>query len=117
MPTYTVLLAQDMTYYGNVSVEGDIWQAAVASLTLDDWDECYEESDGCWEQRVVHVEDEDGNILAEGLEYRTQMVGRVGVIQRLREIRDMDDVEAGLSAFINELWQADRHPVFKGDAA
>ena len=41
MPTYTVLLAQDVTYYGNVSVEGGTWKEAVASLVLDDWDECH----------------------------------------------------------------------------
>ena len=41
MPTYTVLLAQDVTYYGNVSVEGDTWEEAVASLVLDDWDTNY----------------------------------------------------------------------------
>jgi hypothetical protein len=60
MPTYTVLLAHDVTYYGNVSVEGDTWEEAVASLTLEDWDECYEAGDGSWEQRVVHVEAENG---------------------------------------------------------
>jgi hypothetical protein len=39
MPTYTVLLAQDVSaIYGNVSVEGDTWEEAVASLTLEDWE-------------------------------------------------------------------------------
>jgi hypothetical protein len=33
MPTYNILLAHDTTYYGNVSVEADTWEEAVASLT------------------------------------------------------------------------------------
>jgi hypothetical protein len=71
MPTYTVLLAHDTSFYGNVGVEGDTWEEAVASLTSEDWDECYEEGDGSWEQqqRVVHVEDENGYIVAEDIAF------------------------------------------------
>jgi hypothetical protein len=35
MPTYTILLAHDTTYYGCVGVEADTWEEAVASLTSD----------------------------------------------------------------------------------
>ena len=114
MPTYTVLLAQDVTYYGNVSVEGDTWKEAVASLTLGDWDECYDEGDGAWEQRVVHVEAEDsGDIVAEDLRYITQMVYRESVIQRLREIQIAPDQDAALARYINELRTMGQDPIFK----
>jgi hypothetical protein len=118
MPTYTVLLAQDVTYYGNVSVEGDTWQEAVASLTLSDWDECYEQGDGAWDQHVVHVEDEAGDFLAEDLAYNKHMVYRESVIQRLHEILYLcgdvpDDTAAALVAFIDELRAMGQDPIFK----
>ena len=114
MPTYTVLLAQDVTFYGNVSVEGDTWEEAVASLTFGDWDECYEPSEGGWEQRVVHVEAEDsGDIVAEDLAYNEHMVYRESVIQRLREIQIAPDQDAALAQFIDELLNRFQHPIFK----
>jgi hypothetical protein len=60
-----------VSFYGNVGAEGDTWEEAVASLTSDDWSECFEEGDGGWEQqqRVVHVEDEDGYIVAEDIAF------------------------------------------------
>ena len=112
MPTFTVLLAQDVTYYGNVSVEGDTWEAALASLTFGDWDECYEPSEGGWEQRVVHVEDEDGDIVAEDLAYNEHMVYRENVIQRLHEIQTAADTAAALVAYIEELRTVVKHPIF-----
>ena len=118
MPTFNILLAQDVTYYGNVSAEGDTWEEAVASLTLDDWDECYEMGDGGWEQRVVHVEDEDGgDIVAEDLAYNEHMVYRESIIQRLREIQIAPDQDAALAQYIDELRTMGRDPIFKkGDA-
>jgi hypothetical protein len=113
MPTFTVSLAHDVTYYGLVSVEGDTWQEAVASLTLDDWDECYEQSDRGWEQRVVRVEAEgDGNIVAEDLAYSTEMVHHASVIQRLREIQIAPDQDAALSLYIDELRTMVQDPIF-----
>ena len=113
MPTYTVLLAQDVTYYGNVSVEGDTWEEAVASLTFGDWDECYEPSEGGWEQRVVHVEDEDGgDIVAEDLAYNEHMVYRESIIQRLREIQIAPDQDAALAQYIDELRTMGQDPIF-----
>jgi hypothetical protein len=37
MPTYTIALAHDTSFYGLVGAEGDTWEEAVASLTSDDW--------------------------------------------------------------------------------
>jgi hypothetical protein len=56
MPSYTIALAHDTSFHGFVGVEGDTWEEAVASLTSDDWSECFEEGRGGWEQqqRVVH---------------------------------------------------------------
>jgi len=117
MPTFTVLLAQDVTYYGNVSVEGDTWEEAVASLNLDDWDECYEEGDGGWEQRVVHVEDEDsGDIVAEDLAYNCGMIHYMPVVHHLTVIRDTlglsHEATAALTAYIDELRTMGRDPIF-----
>ena len=119
MPTFNILLAQDVTYYGNVSVEGDTWEEAVASLTLDDWDECYEEGDGGWEQRVVHVEDEDsGDIVAEDLAYNEHLVHRESVIQRLTALMTNPDrvpcmvTHQALADYIDELRNMVKHPIF-----
>jgi hypothetical protein len=117
MPTYTVLLAHDITYYGNVSVEGDTWQEAVASLTSFDWDECYEQGDGAWEQRVVHVEAEDGGgIVAEDIAYNCAMVHYMPIIHRLTTIMDTcdvpDDTAAALVAYIEELRSMAQDPIF-----
>jgi hypothetical protein len=117
MPTYTVLLAHDITYYGNVSVEGDTWQEAVASLTSFDWDECYEQGDGAWEQRVVHVEAEDGGgIVAEDIAYNKHMVYRENIIHHLTVIRDTlglsHEATAAVTAFIEELRTMGQDPIF-----
>ena len=117
MPTYTVLLAQDVTYYGNVSVEGDTWAEAVASLTLDDWDECYEMGDGGWEQRVVHVEAEDGGIVADDIAFNQHMVYRESVIQRLHEILYLcgdvsDDTATALVTYMDQLRTMGQDPIF-----
>jgi hypothetical protein len=121
MPTYTVSLAYDVTYYGLVSVEGDTWQEAVASLTLADWDECYEQSDHGWEQRVVRVEAEDsGDIVAEDINFNCAMVHYMPIIHRLTTIMDTcdvpDDTAAALVAYIDELGIMVQDPIFeKGD--
>ena len=115
MPTYTIFLAQDVAYYGSVAVEADTWEEAVASLTFRDWDECYDEGDGAWEQRVVHVEAEDGDIVDESmdLEFNSLTIYRSGVIQRLREIQIAPDQDAALAQFIDELLNRFQHPIFK----
>ena len=120
MPTYTVLLAQDVTYYGNVSVEGDTWEEAVASLVLDDWDECHwGGDDGGWEQRVVHVEAENGDIVADDFYFNCEQVHSSFAVRRLTHILDTcdlpDDAAAALVAFIEELESMVRDPIFKKD--
>jgi hypothetical protein len=123
MPTYTVLLAHDVTYYGNVSVEGDTWEEAVASLVLDDWDECHwGGDDGGWEQRVVHVETENGDILAEGqdIKYDCSLVHYMPVVHRLTTILNTcdlsDDAAAALVAFIEELESMVQDPIFNKES-
>ena len=120
MPTYTVLLAQEVTYYGNVSVEGDTWEEAVASLVLDDWDTNYMDFDGAWGERVVHVETESGDIVAEDINFNCGMVHSYTVIQRLREILytcDVpDDTAAALVAYIEELRTMVQDPIFKKES-
>jgi hypothetical protein len=117
MPTFNIMLAQDVSYYGSVSVEGDTWEKAAASLTKKSWDECYQEGDGGWEQRVVYVEDDDtGNILAEDISYNTEMVHYRSVIYRLTRIMDTcdvpDETAAALGAYIDELRAMVRDPIF-----
>jgi hypothetical protein len=117
MPTYTVSLAYDVTYYGLVSVEGDTWQEAVASLTLDDWDECYEQGDHGWEQRVVRVEAEDsGDIMAEDINFNCAMIHYFPVVHRLTTIMDTcdvpDDTAAALVTLIDELRTMVQDPIF-----
>jgi hypothetical protein len=115
MPTFNILLAQDVTYYGNVSVEGDTWQEAVASLTLDDWDECYEMGSAS-EERVVHVEAEDGGIVADDMAFNQHMVHRESVIQRLEILYlcgDVsDDTATALVAYMDQLRTMVRDPIF-----
>jgi len=121
MPTYTVLLAHDVTYYGNVSVEGDTWEEAVASLILEDWGDNCTDFGEAWEERVVHVEAENGYIEAEDINFNCELVHCQSVIQRLREILytcDLpDDTAAALVAYIDELRTMGQDPIFKKEDA
>jgi hypothetical protein len=119
MPTFNIMLAQDVSYYGSVSVEGDTWEKAAASLTKKSWDECYQEGDGGWEQRVVYVEDDDtGNILAEDISYNTEMVHYRSVIYRLTTIMANPDrvpclvTQQALEYYMEELRAMVRDPIF-----
>ena len=118
MPTFNILLAQDITNYGIIEVEADTWEAAVATLTLGSWDECCQEGDG-WEQRVVHVESEDGQILSEDLNYNAPLVHSFDVACRLRRLlkdaelfKDFADLEDRVERFAEELQAESRHPIF-----
>jgi len=116
MPTYTVLLAHDVTTYGDVSVEGDTWQEAVASLTDADWGACFFPG-GENSERVVYVRTEDGDIVAEDLAFNTDMVHRESVIQRLHEILYLcgdvsDDTATALVAYMDQLRTMGRDPIF-----
>lgn len=116
MPTFNILLAHDVSYYGNVSVEADTWQEAVASLTAADWGDNCTDSGDAWEQRVCDVEDEAGNMLAMDLAFDCHTVGIPGVIQRLREIQIAADLDAALALFIDELRTMGQDPIFKKES-
>ena len=120
MPTFNILLAHDITHYGSVSVEGDTWEDAVRTLEREDWwDHCTDASDTGWEERVVHVETEDGDIVAEDVNYDCPMIHYFAVIHRLTTIMDTCDVSdeaaAALVAYIDELQSMVRDPIFKKD--
>jgi hypothetical protein len=74
--------------------------------------------DGGWEQqqRVVHVEDEDGNIVAEDIAFNCPMIHCQSVIQRLREIQIAADPDAALALFIDELRTMRQDPIFKKES-
>jgi hypothetical protein len=117
MPTFNILLAQDVSHYGTVAVDAATWQEAVASLTYDAWDDCYEAGDA-WEERVVHVKDEHGDIVAEDLAYTTEMVHHASVIQRLTALMTNPDrvpcmvTHQALADYIYELRTMVRDPIF-----
>ena len=121
MPTYTVLLAHDVSHYGSVSVEGDTWQEAVASLTSSSWDECTEAGADHYEMRVVCVEDErSGQTVAEDIAYSSWLVHSLTVIHRLTTIMDTcdvpDDTAAALVAYIDELRTMVQDPIFNKES-
>jgi len=113
MPTFNILLAHDVTHYGTVSVEADTWEEAVRSLEHDLWwQECNDPGDGGWEERVVHIEDETGSIVAEDIAYNCAMIHSFPVIHRLTTIMAADDTAAALVAYIEELRTMVQDPIF-----
>ena len=121
MPTFNILLAYDTTKYGCMEVEADTWEAAVASLTHDSWyDSCHEPGDEGWEQRVVHVEAENGYIEAEDIAFNCGQVHVYYVVDRLTTIMDTcdvpDDTAAALVAYIDELRAKVKDPIFKKES-
>lgn len=118
MPIFNVCLAQDISYYGSTSVEGETWEDAVRTLHYSDWwDACHKTNDEGWEQRIVYVETEDGDVLAEDINYQVYAVDRTYVAARLdaiiRECDLSDEAAAALVAFVDELRTMSRDPVFK----
>lgn len=114
MPVFNILLAHDIPHYGTTSVEAATWQEAVRSLVCDDWwDICVDMDDIGFDARVVHVETEEGDIVAEGLHYDRDQLSVAGVQQRLREIQIAPDQDAALALFIDELRTMSQDPVFK----
>jgi hypothetical protein len=121
MPTFNILLAQDITHYGSVSVEGDTWEEAVRTLGDHHWlDNCTDASDDGWEQRVVDVETEDGDIVADDLNYNCALVHCIPhhppPDHDPRHLRLSDDTAAALVAYIEELQSMVRDPIFNKDA-
>ena len=122
MPTFNILLAQDITHYGSVSVEGDTWEEAVRTLGDHHWlDNCTDASDDGWEQRVVDVETEDGDIVALNLNHNCSLVHYMPVVHRLTTILDTcdvpDDTAAALVAYIEELRTMVQDQIFKKEIA
>src|ERR1700687_2333909 len=69
MKTYTVLLAEDVPHYGFVHITAATATEAIeAARHLDTGEHC---TDSEWStavcHRIVHIEDEDGNIVAEDI--------------------------------------------------
>ena len=121
MPTFNILLAHDITHYGSVSVEGDTWEDAVRTLEIGDWwYHCTDSGDGGWEERVVHVETEDGDVVAEDVNYDCPMIHYLAVIHRLTTIMDTcdvpDDTAAALVAYIDELQSMVQDPIFNKES-
>jgi len=125
MTTFNILLAYDTSYYGTVSVEAETWEEAVSSLTDDDWDnECTDPSSDVWEPRVVHVEDEAGDILAEDLAKYAYMTSIESVTHAIQAIIDQHHsgeattaMTEALELLTKELNDGRQHPLFRKDAA
>ena len=118
MPTFNVMLAQDVSYYGSTSVEGETWEDAVRTLHYSDWwDACHSTNDEGWEQRIVYVETEDGDVLAEDISYQVYAVDRTYVAARLdaiiKECDLSDEAVAALVAFVDELRTKGQDQIFK----
>jgi hypothetical protein len=114
MPVFTILLAQESTYYGSVDVEADTWTDAVRGLEAADWyDACVREEDAS-ERRVVSVEDGEGLVFAEDINFDCEMVHYMSVVVRLRHILEMlDGRDEALENYIYELAYASRDPIFR----
>jgi len=124
MPTFNILLAYDTSYYGTTHVDAETWEEAVSSLTSDDWDnECTDTSSDMWEQRVVHVENEEGDILAEDLAMCAYMTGIDsvqhvvgGILADYRTNKDPAAMVKALELFVEELGDSKQHPLLRKDA-
>jgi hypothetical protein len=117
MPTFTVTLAHDVSFYGTQVIEADTWEEAVASLTVEDWyDNCNDLGNDGWEQRVLHVEAENGDNVAEDIAFDCVMVYQMPVVHRLTEILGActlpDDARASITALIDEIRTMGRDPIF-----
>jgi hypothetical protein len=130
MKTFDILLAHDTTFYGNVHVEAETWEEAVASLTEESWTSACEVNDGLsFSQRVVHVEDEDGEIVAEDLGWDDCYIHTFVLKSRIDRIVREHHTGEGTAAMVEALeamlagFEEDRrhpllHPLFqKGEEA
>jgi hypothetical protein len=88
MPTFNILLAHDTTYYGCVEVEADTWEDCCCLSDLRQLVRQLHDGDEGWEQRVVDVETENGDIVADGINYNCALVHCSPIIHRLTTILD-----------------------------
>jgi hypothetical protein len=74
-------------------------------------------SDDGWEQRVVDVETENGDIVADGINYNCALVHCSPIIHRLTTILDTcdlsDEAATALTDYIQELQAMVQDPIFK----
>jgi hypothetical protein len=118
MPTFNIALVYDTLSFGQVSVEADTWEEAVASLSYDDWDDnCHEKSDDIWERRVFHVYNQDNDIVAEDLAFDCISICGSTVARRightLNTCEMSDDAKTSLAAIIDEMETMHQDPIFK----
>jgi hypothetical protein len=118
MPTFNLLLAMDESFYGTIEVDADTWADAVASLSKDAWGACFENGNyGGDQHRIVHVEDEAGEILAEDINYDCAMLHYIPVVHRLQQILEHpESMAAEIQAYIAEITADVQHPLFRGAA-
>lgn len=118
MPTFNILLAADQSLYGDVKVSAETWQDAVQMLNLNAWyDACTHRGDSFDGLRVVHVEDEADEIVAEDINYDSPLVHSYSVVHRLRSLLVVhhDDLCAlvdALGEYMVELEAVGRDPLF-----
>lgn len=117
MPTFTVTLGHDVSFYGTKEIEADTWEEAVASLTVQDWyDSCDDLGNEGSEHRVLHVEAENGDNVAEDIAFDCVMVYQMPVVHRLKVILETyslpDDARASITSLIDEIQTMSRDPIF-----
>jgi hypothetical protein len=118
MPTFTVTLAHDVSFYGKKEIEANTWEEAVASLTLADWyDNCTDLGNEGWEQRVLHVDAEDGDNVAEDIAFDCVMVYHMPVVHRLKVILETYSLpDDAITALIDEIRTMGRDPIFNKES-
>jgi hypothetical protein len=107
------------SFHGFVSVEGDTWEEAVASLTLDDWERMLRSgatvagnSNSAWSMSRTRT----ATSWPRTSHFNCAMVNYFPVVHRLTHILDTcdlsDDAAAALVAFIDELRTMGQDPIF-----
>lgn len=122
MPMFNVTLAHDISHYGTISIDAPTWEDAIRTLRHEDWwEHCTSSGDSGWEERVVHVETEDGSIVAEDINYNCETIHYFPIVHRLTRILDTcdvpDDTAEALVTLIEELRTMVRDPIFKKEDA
>jgi hypothetical protein len=80
------------------------------------YDNCTDLGNEGWEQRVLHVDAEDGDNVAEDIAFDCVMVYHMPVVHRLTEILGAytlpNDATASITALIDEIRAMSRDPIF-----
>ena len=119
MPTYTITLAHDVSYYGTKDVEAATWEEAVASLTWDDFYDGVTNAGEPSEERVVAVEQlirGETVELASDISFSCNQWGIYYMQHELRRIidagYDADTTREELEGIIDTLNTAASDPIF-----